>query len=198
MRPRDPKKAETIRTKAVEMLVVEGVDGFSMQKLARAAGVSPATLYIHFKDKEDLLYQLWAEQAQALTDTFLDGFDPHAPFAVGLWVQWQNRVRFYREHQLAWRFLEQVRHSSLMGKYVDRANIPFFEAMGTFITASIARGELTDLGMGQAPDFPKGVFWALAFAPLYELLRREAETRVTLDDRTLKLTFDRVLLSLKA
>ncbi|MBN8856321.1 MAG: helix-turn-helix transcriptional regulator [Sphingobacteriales bacterium] len=33
------------------MVVREGFDGFSMQKLARAAGVSPTTIYIYFKDK---------------------------------------------------------------------------------------------------------------------------------------------------
>lgn len=208
MRPRDPGKAEKIRRMAVEMLVVEGIDGFSMQKLARAAGVSPATLYIHFKDREDLLYQLWVEQNQALTEEFMKDFDPMAPFEEGLWIQWRNRIRFFREHQLAWRFLEQVRHSALMATYGELPNIPLFEAMGTFVTTAIARGELSDFGMGTAGEanFPKGIFWSLAYAPLYELLRLEAkgEARgpgqgrpLKLDDPTLRLVFDRVLRSLR-
>lgn len=202
MRPRDPNKAEKIRRLAIEILVLEGMDGFSMQKLARAAGVSPATLYIHFKDRDDLLHQLWVEQTQALTETVLSGFDPRAPFEEGLWIQWTNRVRFFREHNLAWRFLEQVRYSALMAHYVEMKNVPFFEAMGIFVTSAIARGELSDFGVGDPGDanFPKGVFWALAYAPLYELLRLEAKGSAPgskLDERTLRMTFERVLRSLR-
>ena len=41
------------------MFVKGGFNGFSMQKLAKAANVSPATIYIYFKDKEDLIQQLY-------------------------------------------------------------------------------------------------------------------------------------------
>ncbi|MGZ3932351.1 MAG: TetR/AcrR family transcriptional regulator, partial [Bacteroidia bacterium] len=43
MRTRDEQKESAIRQKAIEMIVKEGFDGLSMQKLAKAAGVSPAT-----------------------------------------------------------------------------------------------------------------------------------------------------------
>jgi len=46
MRSRDPKKEKAIRRKAMEMIVKDGFDGLSMQKLAKAAEVSPATIYI--------------------------------------------------------------------------------------------------------------------------------------------------------
>ena len=41
------------------MIVKEGFDGLSMQKLAKAANVSPATIYLYFKNREDLLNQLY-------------------------------------------------------------------------------------------------------------------------------------------
>jgi TetR/AcrR family transcriptional regulator, multidrug resistance operon repressor len=47
MRTRDEQKEITIREKALEMIVEQGFDGFSMQKLAKAAKVSPGTLYIY-------------------------------------------------------------------------------------------------------------------------------------------------------
>ncbi|HXO77347.1 MAG TPA: helix-turn-helix domain-containing protein, partial [Puia sp.] len=58
MRVRDESKVEAIYQQALKMIVEEGFDGLSMQKLARAAGVSPATIYIYFKDRDDLLLQL--------------------------------------------------------------------------------------------------------------------------------------------
>lgn len=47
--------------KAMEMIVAHGFDGMSMQKLATTAGVSPATIYIYFKNREDLFNQIFNE-----------------------------------------------------------------------------------------------------------------------------------------
>ena len=172
MRPRDPFKEQNIRSKALEMLVIEGLDSFSMQKLARAAGVSPATLYIYYKDREDLLYQLWLEQFQALGSTVLEDFDPTASFEDGLWIQWRNRIRFFREHPLEWRFLEQVMHSASHDKYQARSVNPIGDSMGIFVSNAVQRGELTDFGVGEEiqSKYPRAVLWALLFAPLYSLL----------------------------
>ena len=67
MRLRDEAKEQSIREKALEMIVKEGFDGLSMQKLAKAAGVSPATIYIYFKDREDLILQLYYEESLRMT-----------------------------------------------------------------------------------------------------------------------------------
>jgi AcrR family transcriptional regulator len=46
VRTRDIVKERTIQEKAIIMIVRDGLDGFSIQKLAKAANVSPATIYI--------------------------------------------------------------------------------------------------------------------------------------------------------
>ena len=79
MRTRDENKELTIREKALEMAVKDGFDGLSMQKLARAAGVSPATIYIYFKDRDDLILQLWLQEVKKMVDATLEGFDPSMP-----------------------------------------------------------------------------------------------------------------------
>lgn len=172
MRPRDPSKLEKIRRHALEMLVLEGFDVFSMQKLAKAAGVSPATLYIYYADKEDLIFQLWRDEVEALAEALLEGFDPEAPFEQELWRQWIRRVTFFEQHPLEWRFIEQVMHSPLHEKYMDRAPARIGEVMGPFVVRAIERGELTtfDLGQDWQDIFPKEVFWSLAYGPLYSIL----------------------------
>ena len=95
MRSRDPRKEKAVRAKALVLLVKEGFDGFSMQKLAKAAKVSPATLYIYYKDRDDLIFSLHDEVVKRMVDISLDGFDPDLPFPEGLAVQWRNRKRFW-------------------------------------------------------------------------------------------------------
>ncbi len=67
MRARDENKERTIKLEAISMIVKEGFDGLSMQKLARAAGISPSTIYIYFESREDLLNKLYLEVDEAFT-----------------------------------------------------------------------------------------------------------------------------------
>jgi len=57
MRTRDEAKEHAIRDKAIEMIVKVGFDGLSMQKLAKAAHVSPATIYLYFKTTSMRFFQ---------------------------------------------------------------------------------------------------------------------------------------------
>ena len=47
-----------------------------MQKLAKAAGVSPATIYIYFKNRDDLIVSLFREVQPKMAELTLDGLRP--------------------------------------------------------------------------------------------------------------------------
>lgn len=53
-RPKDPDKHAAILAAARDLFLGGGFDGASMDRIARDAGVSKATLYSHFADKEAL------------------------------------------------------------------------------------------------------------------------------------------------
>lgn len=193
MRPRDQAKIEKIRRRALEVLVLDGFDAFSMQKLAKAAGVSPATLYIYYVDKEDLIFQLWKEQVTAWSGSQLAGFDPEAPFEVELRRQWNIRIAFFQQHPLEWQFIQQVQHSPLHERYMAEVPAVVSEVLVTRVLRAIRQGELTDFGLGQQSiqeNFPRDLYWSLAYGPLYSMLRwvpdrskplEESPARVDLD-----------------
>jgi AcrR family transcriptional regulator len=163
MRTRDENKEQAVRQKALAMFVKGGFDGFSMQKLAKAANVSPATIYIYFKDKEDLIIQLYIQAFQKMTEVSLSDFDPEMSFNEGLRVQWMNRARYYIQNPDQMFFLEQIRHSPFQEKVFDFAGNNFKNIMGEFVSNAIKRNELIKV--------PLEVFWSVAFAPLYNLVK---------------------------
>lgn len=163
MRNRDENKELAIRQKALEMIVKEGFDGFSMQKLAKAAAVSPATIYIYFKDREDLILQLCIEESQKMAEATLHNFDPKLSFSEGLKVQWMNRAKYCMENQNQMFFLEQIRHSPFYEKSLVLINERFKRVMSEFVTNAIEKKELVKV--------PIEVYWSIAFAPLYSLVR---------------------------
>ncbi|MFG1947511.1 TetR/AcrR family transcriptional regulator [Nonomuraea sp. NPDC048826] len=56
-RPRDPETDTAILTAALELFVERGVEGTSMEQVAKRAGVGKLTVYRRWSSKEDLLAQ---------------------------------------------------------------------------------------------------------------------------------------------
>lgn len=162
MRIRDEQKERSIREKALEMIVQEGFDGFSMQKLAKAADVSPATIYIYYKNKEDLLTQLYNDVQQVFTEVTLKNFDPSMSLSDGLWLQWENRLRFILDYPVYFQFFEQFRNSPCINhKNIERST--FKENMRQFLQNAVKRGELKRM----EPE----VFWSVAYGSFYSLVK---------------------------
>lgn len=195
MRQKDENKELAIRQKAMEMIVKHGLDGLSMQKLARAANVSPATIYLYFKNREDLILQLFLKTSSAMVAATLENFDPAMPFSEGLRIQWLNRAKYCMENPIEMQFLEHIRHSPIDQKAIQMTNPAIHEAMKAFVNNAIERGELVKV--------PVEVYWSVAFAPLYSLVRFHATGKsmagkdFTFTEEAMMQTLELVLKALK-
>jgi AcrR family transcriptional regulator len=195
MRVRDESKVESLLDEALSMVVQEGFDGLSMQKLARAAGVSPATIYIYFQDRDDLLLKLLRRERDKFFAYIFQGFDPEMDFATGLTVQWKNRARYVIEHSDEAHFMEHFTFTPLYVRCRGEKNPVFKAGMKRFLEKAIANKELVDMSLE--------VYWSVAFAPLYNLVRfhkagfNMAGDTFVLTDEMLMQTLSLVLKALK-
>ena len=198
MRPRDENKEQAIREKAIEVIVREGFDGLSMGKLAKAAGVSPATIYIYYKDRDDLIEKLVQVEGRRMQEAMLKDFDPSSSFEQGLRQQWKSRAAYYLANPVSMHFLELVRNSPQFEK-THKADSTFVKAMRDFAHNAIERKELISL--------PFEVFWSVAYAPLYQLVKFHLLPKMmgpptrggkfVMDDHHMELAFQLVLKALK-
>ncbi|MNJ87552.1 putative HTH-type transcriptional regulator [compost metagenome] len=195
MRARDINKVELVKQKAIELLVELGFEGFTMNKLAKACGVSVATLYIYYKDKDDLIQNIGLEEVQRMSAIMLEDFDPESSFAEGLRQQWKNRAKCILENPLTAQMIEQLRSSTYQEKIFQTFGEIFKEPLGKFMHNAIEREEIVDM--------PLESYWSVAFGPLYSLLRFHNEGKslsgkpFVLTDEVLWSAFDVVLKGLK-
>jgi len=195
MRSKDEHKERMIRDKAMEMIVKEGFDGMSMQKLAKAANVSPATIYIYFKNREDLLNHLYNEVQNTFSEVALKGFSPELSFEDGLWLQWQNRLRFINEFPYQYQFYEQFRNSPLINHSDVQLIIDFKTNMKHFLMNALKNGQIKKM----EPE----VFWSLAYGPFYSLIKFHIQEKTMmgrhfkLSPAILKTVFKQVIKSLQ-
>src|ERR1700761_1171690 len=111
MRIRDVHKENLVKSKAIELIVKEGLEGFSMNKLAKACKISVNTLYIYYQDRDDLIIKIACEAGKRMSDTLLKAFDPNAPFEEGLRVQWRIRWEYLKDKPLLKSFFDQLQSS---------------------------------------------------------------------------------------
>ena len=58
MRIKDEDKVIRIYQAAIKVVNSDGFQGSSMSKIAKQAGVSPATIYLYFENKDDMIKKL--------------------------------------------------------------------------------------------------------------------------------------------
>jgi TetR/AcrR family transcriptional repressor of multidrug resistance operon len=194
MRVRDENKELLIRETALKMLVEKGFDGMSMQKLATAAGVSPATLYIYYKNREDMLEQLFDHVQLTFAEVAMKKFSPEMTLEEGLWIQWKNRMRFIMEYPVYFKFFEQFRNSP----QIDHCKIKmaeFKENMQLFVKNAIHRGEMREME-------PEN-FWSVAYGTFYSLMKFHIQQKTMMNssfrvtDEKMKQTLKMVVKALK-
>lgn len=195
MRTRDIEKVQLVREKAMEMVVRTGLEGFSMNKLSKACDISVATLYIYYKDKEDLITRIAIEEFERMSEATLKDFNPEMNFEEGLRFQWKVRARYMMDNPVSSLFFEQLRGSQYEFKAFEDSINAFRETMGRFVKNAVARGEINPM--------PIEVFWSVAYAPLYALVRFHNEgTSIggrpfVLNNKLLWAAFDLVIRALK-
>lgn len=194
MRPKDENKENAIRLKAMEMIVKHGFEGLSMQKLAKAANVSPATIYIYFKNREDLLNKIFIEVQEKFTSVALEGFKPELSFEQGLWIQWKNRLKFIVKYPIHFSFYEQFRSSPLIDHDDVRPTI-FKENMKNFVINAIKRGEIQKMD----PE----IYWSIAYGTFYSLVNFHLKKKTmmsqnfVLTENKMKIAFNMMIKSFK-
>lgn len=202
MRTRDSNKEQLVKDKAIETIVKFGLEGFTINKLAKACGISVGTPYIYYKDKDDLIIKIVMEEAGTLVRAVLRNFDPGAPLAEGLRIQWQNCSDYLSENPMAGQFFDQINSSTYHDQFLQLFNAETGGPMSIFkhnITAFIGNA----VKRGEMDEIPLEVYWSIAYSPLYSLLRFHqrgqsvAGKPFKINDGILWATFERVVRGLK-
>jgi TetR/AcrR family transcriptional repressor of multidrug resistance operon len=167
MRTRDTNKEEIVKQKALEMLVSQGVEGFGMNRLAKECGISVATLYIYYSDKEDLIRKIGIEIGQKFFNEMLTDFSPEMSFVDGLRQQWKNRSQYAINFVLETICFELLKHSTYGDAILAEITSDFRQEMTKFITNSIKNKQLIPVSFE--------VFWSIAYGSLYSLLELHRE-----------------------
>lgn len=111
MRIKDEYKQDAIIQATVKLVNEIGFVSSSVAKIAQEANVSPATIYIYYKNKEDLLVSTYVEIKQRLSGALLENFDDTRPFRDIFKLFWLNGFEYVSKNREYYKYTEQFSNS---------------------------------------------------------------------------------------
>ncbi len=111
MRTKDGEKQRALFEATVKTVNAVGFAAASVSKIAKEAGVSPATLYVYYDNKEDLLISTYIDIKRDFSRAILKDFDPGLPIRDILRNVWMTMFKYISSHPEYFRFSDQFANS---------------------------------------------------------------------------------------
>ena len=107
MRTRDLEKQRRIKESMIRLILRDGLAGTSVAKIARAAGVSPATIYVYYDSKEAMLAEVFRECSHQTYDYLHRMLEPEMDGQELIRTIVRSYYDYTVEHEAMFSFVEQ-------------------------------------------------------------------------------------------
>ena len=119
MRTKDYDKQHRSKEALIRVTLQEGMSGASISKIAREAGVSPATIYVYYDSKEAMLADIFAEYSHQSYHYLMDRVDPKMAAADLIDAIVRGYYAYSTEHEEVFSFVEQCSRCPTLSEQVS-------------------------------------------------------------------------------
>jgi len=113
---KDKNKENAIIEQTLDIVYETGIAGVKMSKLAKRVGISPSTLYVYFKTKEDLIVSIGFKILQQISEGLNSALADSISFENKLRAKWIHMLQFRLNHEREINFMEQWMQSPYFDK----------------------------------------------------------------------------------
>jgi len=190
MRTKDNEKETALFEATVKLVNDIGFASSSVSKIAREAGVSPATIYVYHKNKEDLLVSTYIAIKLDLSKALLRGFNDRLPIRDILKNVWFNMFEYISNNLEYYKFIEQF-SSSPYSFLINRQEVEqYFDPLIRVLQTGIEQKIIKNVSFNILAAFMYYPITVLANPSLssdFELNEENIETAFTLAWDAIKL-----------
>jgi len=182
MRIKDIQKQEAIIEATVSLVNEIGLESSSVSKIAKRAEVSPATLYIYYANKEDLLVSTYIDLKKKMSTAILKDFNSDLPIRDILRKFWFNGLNYISNNMEYFQYIEQFSNSPLSNQ-VNREEVDkFFSPMFNVLTRGIEQKIIKDVHFE--------ILHAFIFFPVIYLSKWCFSSNLKFDEKTIDSAFN--------
>jgi AcrR family transcriptional regulator len=170
MSPKQQRGTETVDrllSTALDVFAESGQDGFTVNAVTAASGVSLGSLYHHFGSFDGLAAALYSKCMAELFDALIAALQRTRTARTGIRALVVTYLRFTEEHPAAARFIHASAYAGYLSAHasqINAAKAPRLEAVAGWLRPHVASGELAGL--------PEPLIEILLIGPVAETARR--------------------------
>jgi AcrR family transcriptional regulator len=181
VRRKDDNKHQAICDAAIDLITKNGFADTSMSKIAKAANVSPATIYVYFENREDLLNKLYLFVKQEMSAELLRGVKDSHSTEESFKIIWNNFYNYAIENPVRFAFTEQFANSPMVANCRSESMDFFKPLLDLFVRGVEAK---------VFKDIPLEIFNAFTFSPLMGLVKEHLSGQIVLDKAALATAYE--------
>ena len=138
---------QAIRQAARQVVTARGVAAATMEAIAEEAGIAKGTVYLYFKNREELFQHIADSAFSHLEEQVAGAFAAPASFAARLEVLVSTILRFFDENRDYLRLFRSVAETSGQRECCDRHHLyqRFVDTLTAWLRRAHDRGELRQL-----------------------------------------------------
>ena len=176
-RTRDQAKYDAIVNASIKLINELGFDGISISKIAKRAKVSPATIYIYFKNKEDLFTRLYKDIRKEMGKGALTGLEQGMTTEEVFKSIWYHAFTFNLKHPDYLAYREQFERTTMM-RNVKAEDFELFQAVDGLFKRGIKEKTIKTI--------PLPILTAVSYVPIITLLGYHHAGIIKMDEENIK------------
>lgn len=182
MRRRDENKREAIFRATKELLNEIGFSQVSMSKIAARAGVSAATIYIYFENKDDMLKKLYLDVKQHMMSTVMAPFEADLPARQMVEQAMRGYLSYILNHREDYLFMEQFSNSPLLENLCIEEEVPSLGRLHAVIEDAVRSGLLKPVN--------EQLMMAYCYLPLSQLVKDHFKSGAPVTEQAVQTVLD--------
>lgn len=181
-RVKDQAKLEAIYNATLAIVTKNGFAGFKMSDVAHQANLATGTLYVYFKNKNELINDLYLKVKKRSVQKIFKDYNPEAPFMLCFEKIWRNYLSYNLFNQQESVFAQQYVRSP----YLKPGVVQESEKLLSPIFDLLERGKKEKL----LANIPTELLVAQLLGGLKEISDWHLSQRLNLNVSNTKYTFD--------
>lgn len=174
-------KKEAIYQASIKLLNERGFHSTPMSLIAKEANVAAGTIYLYFKNKEDMLNKLYLEIKEKYSNSLLKGYSQNMPIRDAFELVWRNSLDFKLNRIAEFTVMEQFKNSPFIRKGTVEEGLKIFSP----IVKLVERAQKEKV----IKNIPDRIFYALFFAPVGELVKTHLLNKTEFTEEEKRLAF---------
>jgi AcrR family transcriptional regulator len=134
-------RCSSIQDAAMAIIAKRGVADATMQEIADAAGIAKGTLYVYFKDRDELLAKTAARAYERLIASLDEAFQSPGPLEAQLTGVVLRQLRFFDEHRELFAAYIALTHRDAHAKK-KASHAVYMQRLERLFTEARERGEM--------------------------------------------------------